>query len=86
MNKATAEITRYNPSIDEGLSNKIVNQRIKENLVNKVKNKTSKSYLNIFTGNIFTFFNLLGLIVFVAYLMIGTDLSNYFFVIFYLIN
>ena len=40
MNKATAEITRYNPSIDEGLSTRIVNQRIKENLVNKVKNKT----------------------------------------------
>ncbi len=86
MNKATAEITRYNPSIDEGLSNEIVNQRIKDNLINKVKNKTSKSYLNIFTGNVFTFFNLLGLIVFVAYLMIGTDLSNYFFVIFYVAN
>ncbi len=86
MNKATAEITRYNPSIEEGLSNEIVNQRTKDNLINKVKNKTSKSYLNIFTGNVFTFFNLLGLIVFIAYLMIGTDLSNYFFVIFYVAN
>ena len=86
MPSYTSEIKRYNPSINEGLSNEIVNERIDKKLVNYVKNKTSKSYLNILTSNIFTFFNLLGLIVFVAYLMIGTDLSNYFFVIFYVAN
>ena len=86
MNNTISEITRYNPSINEGLSSIIFEERIKNNLTNKVKNKTSKSYFKIFYSNIFTFFNLLGLICFIALLAVKSNLSNFFFVIFYIAN
>lgn len=79
-------ISRFNPSINEGLNSIQVQSRIEQGLTNKVKKKTSKSYLNIFVGNICTFFNLLGFIVFVALLAIGSDIFDFFFVIFYVAN
>lgn len=80
------QIVRFSPSLNEGLSSNIVEDRIKNNLINCVKEKHSKSYLNIFVNNVCTFFNLLGLIVFIALLAIGSDIFDFFFVIFYLAN
>ena len=53
------DIKRYRPSINEGLSEEIVNQRKEQGLVNLSKNPTNKSYTQIIIGNIFTFFNIL---------------------------
>ena len=82
------QIERYNPELSSGLSDKQVQNRLNDGLVNDVKKKYSKSYLNIFINNVCTFFNLLGLIVLVSLVAIGnrTKLSNYFFVLFYIAN
>ncbi len=82
-------IERYTPSIRSGLSLEQVNSRISQGAVNVTTRKYSKSYWNIFTNNVCTFFNLLGLICFIAILLVTTDLSeisNFFFVFFYLAN
>lgn len=50
---------RFNPSFEEGLSNDVVNKRKEDGFVNVSKNPTNKTYFQIVTGNIFTFFNIL---------------------------
>lgn len=79
---------RYSPAPDFGLSDFQVSKRVEDGLVNSVKRKYSKSYLNIIVNNVCTFFNLLGLIVFIAMLSIGNKakLSDFFFVLFYIAN
>ncbi|MBQ0099472.1 MAG: HAD-IC family P-type ATPase, partial [Firmicutes bacterium] len=72
-------IERYNPSINEGLSLEQVNNRIKEKNVNVCDKKYSKSVLNIFFENIFSFFNLLGLIVTIALIIAKAKFSSFFF-------
>ena len=57
--KEIANIDRYEPSIETGLDNEIVNSRIEHGLVNVAKSPTNKSYTQIILGNIFTFFNIL---------------------------
>ena len=53
---------------------------------NYVKKTYSKSYLSIFCGNVFTFFNLLGLLVSIALILVGAKLSQFFYVLIYLAN
>lgn len=77
---------RFFPSPEEGLTEAQVKDRLLHNLNNSVKQKYSKSYLSIFVENICTFFNLLGVIVFVALILVNAKLSNYFFVLFYIAN
>ena len=86
---------RFNPSIAEGLNDVQVSLRITNGLNNCVKQKYSKSYLNIFVNNVCTFFNLLGLVVFIALISIygkelsdgnSVKLSDFFFVFFYIAN
>ncbi len=87
--KKTIEITnttRYSPAPNAGLSLAQINERLANGVVNNTKPKTSKSYINILTNNICTFFNLLGLICFVALLLTGASLSQFFFVFFYVAN
>ncbi len=78
--------TRYSPSIDSGLNSEQINERISNKLTNNVKKSTSKSYLNIFYNNLCTFFNLLGLIVCIALIIVQADIGNFFFVVIYLAN
>ena len=52
-------IERINAKIEKGLSSEQVGKRVGEGLTNKVENKNTKTYTNIFFSNIFTFFNLL---------------------------
>ena len=86
-NKITTLTKRYTPSFTTGLSSLQVKERIEQGLKNDSTQKYSKSYLSIFAGNVFTFFNLLGLIVFISLLVSGTKtLSNYVFVLVYLAN
>ncbi|MBQ7339967.1 MAG: HAD-IC family P-type ATPase [Clostridia bacterium] len=79
-------IERYTPSTTDGLSIIQVEERKKDGLLNKINKKYSKSYLNIFTNNICTFFNLLGLICFVSLLITKADISQFVFVFFYVAN
>ena len=84
----SADVERYSPSAEFGLSDLQINKRIEQGLNNTVKQKYSKSYLNIFVNNVCTFFNMLGLIVFISLLCIGelVKLSDFFFVFFYIAN
>lgn len=58
-NTQPVEIKRYNPEINEGLSNAQVQERVENNLVNNTKIRSSKSFLKICLDNIFTFVNLI---------------------------
>ena len=62
----TLPVKRYYPSEDFGLTQEQVCSRIKSGLINKTQKSYSKSYFNILFDNVFTFFNLLGLIVVIA--------------------
>ncbi|HBR86098.1 MAG TPA: ATPase P [Firmicutes bacterium] len=50
---------RFNPKLDEGLTEKEVKQRQDQGLVNKTKKKYSKTYWEIIRDNVFTFFNVI---------------------------
>ncbi len=77
---------RFFPSPEYGLSETQIKDRLSHGLTNNVKQKYSKSYFSIFVNNICTFFNLLGLIVFISLVLVKAKLSNYFFVLFFVTN
>ena len=74
-------VERFAVEQSVGLSNEQVNLRIEQKLVNNTKQKTSKSYLKIFSENIFTFFNLLWLGIFVALLAVKSYVNLLFIVV-----
>lgn len=53
------EIERYSPNVDFGLTQEQVNKRIENGIVNIAKSPTNKSYTQIVLGNIFTFINMM---------------------------
>ncbi len=65
-------VERYAVDVKTGLSDEQVLLRQEANLVNSTKVKSSKSYASIFFKNIFTFFNMLWLIIAVALLVVGS--------------
>ena len=65
-------VERFSPSFQEGLTEEQVKSRIKANLTNNTKVKSTKSYTSIFIKNIFTFFNMLWLIIAVALFVVGS--------------
>ena len=73
------------PDLAVGLTTEQVAERVKAKLTNKTKKVVGKSYLQIFAGNIFTFFNLLGFIIFVLMALCGSW-SNMMFVVVILAN
>ncbi len=81
-----SKATRYEPSIEFGLSFDMVEKRISSGLTNETNTKYSKSILSIILTNSCTFFNLLGLIVFIAYLSVSASLSNFLFIFFFATN
>lgn len=64
-------VERFNPEYQIGLNMEQVEQRKKDGLINSAKVKSSKSYTSIFVKNIFTFFNMLWLIIAVALICVG---------------
>lgn len=88
MKKITTQSVpvRYSPAINAGLNQSQIDSRVQNGLQNTVLKSYSKSYLNIFVNNVCTFFNLLGLICFIALLLTGASLSQFFFVFFYIAN
>ncbi len=65
-------VERYDVDFKIGLNSEQVEKRKLDNLVNKTKVKSSKSYWSIFAKNIFTFFNMLWLIIAVALIAVGS--------------
>ncbi len=78
--------TRYTPDVKTGLSSNLVDNRIINGLTNETNTKYTKSTFAIIVDNCFTFFNLLGLLVFIAYIIVNASLSNYIFVLFFGVN
>jgi len=88
-NNITAELVRVTADEKIGLSSVQVADRERAGLTNEVKNYNSKSYGRIFFDNICTFYNLLCLACFIALLAVHTEhtpLSNYVFIVIYLVN
>ncbi len=81
-----AELQRVQADINQGLTAAEVKQRVQAKKVNKVKKVVGKSYLSIFLGNLCTFFNLLGFIVFVISLIAHSGLANMTFIVIIVAN
>ena len=64
-----------------GLTLEQVENRVSTGLTNNVKSKNSKSIPAIIFSNTFSFFNLLYLIVLIAYCIVRTNFSNFIFVL-----
>lgn len=82
---STVAIQRFEPDASIGLSDEQVINRKKDNLINKNKIKSSKTYLGIFIQNTFTFFNLIWAIIIFAYIYVGSY-NNLLFVIVIVLN
>ncbi len=81
-----AEVERFTPALDKGLSDEQVETRFNQFLFNDVNKRYSKSYASIFIGNICTFFNLLCVIVAVAFVIAQAELSQFLFVAIFTAN
>lgn len=67
-----ASIERFNPDFNYGLNKEQIEARENANLFNNTKVKTSKTYHSIFFKNIFTFFNMLWLMIAIALICVGS--------------
>ena len=70
LHKSHEDIKRFNPSIEEGLNDESVNYMKSVGKANVAKNPTNKSYTQIILGNVFTFFNVLMIVIAVILLLI----------------
>lgn len=82
---AAADAVRYETLPSVGLAAEQVAERGSDGLVNKVERTVGKSYAAIFLGNIFTFFNMLGLFIMVLMFALGS-FDNLFFSVVILAN
>ena len=83
------QIDRFYPDVESGLSNEQVGIRMAQELNNVSKLNKGRTYWNIFASNIFTFFNMLILAVFIAmivFMEFPKDLSKLFFMAIALAN
>lgn len=76
---------RFSPDSSMGLNQDQVEQRIKEGFTNKAKSKYSKSYWEIIRDNIFTFFNILLIVLAVCLAVVG-EWSNLSFLVIMIAN
>lgn len=78
---------RFAPDVNMGLSGSQVALRTAQGQTNEKAKTYSKTILSIITSNLFTFFNLLCVICVVALIVAREkNISNYFFVIVYVLN
>ena len=68
-----------------GLTFEEVEQRMKQNEINHIASKTTKSYQEIFSDNIFTFFNLINIILFACVFFVGSY-KNMLFILVVIFN
>jgi len=92
-NKKDAEFTgrvntakRFSPDVAHGLTYEQVAERTAAGLVNKTSNTNAKTYGSIFLQNIFTFFNLLCIVVAVALIIFGGTVYDLLFLVIMVIN
>ncbi len=71
-NRKAKQIIRYRTDLEEGLSSEIAEYRTKQGLSNKIDKKSVKSTPHIILSNIFTFFNMLTLAIFIWLLSVGS--------------
>lgn len=79
--KEDVEIERFNPSYKEGLTSAQVAKRVEDGKTNFVNTKNTKTYKSIILGNIFTFFNILCLLVAIALISVGAWGDCFFMII-----
>ena len=80
--KINTKVDRFSPKLNTGLTQEQVETRFKQFLFNDTNKKYSRSYASIFIGNIFTFFNLLCLLAFIALIIAGTKaFTNYMVIV-----
>ena len=79
-------VERYFPTTEDGLSASQVEERILDNLTNNIPKGSSKSILHILYKNIFTFFNMMYIIIFILLLSAGADIANFMFVVIVVAN
>ena len=70
------QIDRFYPDVESGLSNEQVGIRMAQGLNNVSKMKKGNTYKNIFFTNIFTFFNMLILAVFIAMIVFMENIQE----------
>ena len=63
---------RYQPAPEEGLTNEQVRQREEQGLTNQQENGQTRTVADIVRNNLFTFFNLINLILAVCVLLVGS--------------
>lgn len=81
MQKNPENIKRYDTDPENGLPDEIVERRILDDLVNKTKKGSTKSKKMIVITNIFTFFNMLTLVLAVWLMTVQAWSDLFFFVI-----
>lgn len=81
MGKQRLAVDRIDASIDSGLDGSAVSLRQKTGNTNYIKKVVGKSYLSIFMTNILTFFNFLGIFIFVLMIIVGSIENMSFFII-----
>ena len=79
------EIERFNPQINEGLTDEQIKNRIEGNLVNYDSSVPTKSFKQIIFDNFFTLFNLLNLVLGIAIFAVGSY-KNMLFLCIMIIN
>lgn len=77
---------RFNVSVENGLTTEQAEQRFVDGLSNRSDVKSGKSILQIITSNTFTFFNLLCVLVFIAYATVGAGPADFFFIVPFAVN
>ena len=78
-------IKRYNPDINQGLTDKQINSRIKENLINFDTSIPTKSISKILYDNFFTLFNFINLVLALA-VFVAHSYKNMLFLAIVIIN
>lgn len=79
--KETTEIISVMKPAEIGLTQTEAEERLAAGLGNSTKRTGGKSYASIFVGNIFTFFNLLGLAIMILMAALGSYPNLFFGVI-----
>ena len=81
-----SEIKRYQPKYEIGLSEEQVQKRIEQGLINEVSNGSNKTILSIFIKNIFTFFNVMFILIALLQASAHAPIMNYSFLVLIIIN
>ncbi len=84
-----ARAERYSPDAETGLASEQVEKRIGDGLVNVSSKSVGRSYFRIVASNLFTYLNLLIIVIFVAMLLVvdfAKDWSKFLFVVIVSVN